>query len=170
MKQRITIEELNALSKEQQINLRNLWIPQPADIAVAIICTDAEEDHYEQQKFVIESVNVVQHPHGYCSVYLSSLLRSENVDRDFKELLSLLENNEEIEEISVEENYDKEDCLPLLNIGQLIEILKRQKYGEEYFNISLSPESSSISRNSYSADYEEPELCDVLWETVKQLL
>lgn len=170
MKQRITVEEVDILNNEQKINLRNLWIPQPTDVAFATVCTDVENEQYEYKKFVIGSVNVVQHPHGYCSVYLNSLLRPESVDKDFKELLDMLERNEEIEEISLEEVFDKEECLPLLDIGQLIEILKRQKYGEEYFYISISPEIAEIGRGTYTADFEESELCDGLWQAVKELL
>lgn len=170
MKQRITIEDLNSLNTEQKSNLNNLWHAQPGDLAVVNVCTNAAEDMYEQKQFVVANVNVFQHPNGYCSVYLSSLLQSENVDNDFQELLRLLETKEEIEEISLEESFDKEECLPLLTVGQMIEILMQQKYGDGYFNISVSPDTFSLGRGSYKPDYEEAELCDVLWECLKTFL
>lgn len=76
------------------------------------------------------------------------------------------------------ESYSKHECLPLLTIGQMIDILSRKNFGECNFNLSVEANedyifemgnNNFISESSYNAD-ENRELCDVLWEAVKTLL
>jgi len=73
-------------------------------------------------------------------------------------------------------SFIKDECLPLLTIGQMIEILSRTtpSLGQFY----LFAESGDIfceigdkaHSNEYGFDLENNELCDVLWELVKNTL
>ena len=72
--------------------------------------------------------------------------------------------------------FNKKDCLPLLNIGQLIELLHRSGFDNCDFNLAAGNGeigcelgNENINWDSFR-DYEPKELCDVLWELVKSLL
>lgn len=89
---------------------------------------------------------------------------------------------DEFSEEDLEENYQrpivlaKEDCLPLLNIGDMIEILMRYNYGKHDFYLTASTYEIGCelgkSNTSWDngRDWQEAELCDVLWESVKAIL
>ena len=65
-----------------------------------------------------------------------------------------------------EVRHDKSDCLPLLNIGQMIELL------EPYFESEYGTEPARYFKGIILDwdDFEIPELCDALWEAVKATL
>lgn len=86
------------------------------------------------------------------------------------------------QEEDLEDNYQlpavliKTDCTPLLTIGNMIEILQKNHFGNSDFFFSVSTNSigcelgkENSSWGSYT-DWEPAELCDVLWESVKELL
>lgn len=97
------------------------------------------------------------------------------------------EDNEEIQEEDfqeedLEDNYQlpvthiKSECTPLLTIGSMIEILQKSNYGKFDFFLTASTyeigcelgrDDSSWGNNK---DWEPAELCDVLWESIKELL
>jgi hypothetical protein len=65
-----------------------------------------------------------------------------------------------------EEHYlVKENCLPLLNIGQMIDILREHKGVP---NISFTPEEAICY--VCGTEFSGEELCDALWEAVKTIL
>jgi hypothetical protein len=68
--------------------------------------------------------------------------------------------------------YNKEDCLPLLSIGQMMEMLRKNNYGELYFyaTIGIGEEDSGVGRDGNERDYQSQELCDALWECLKKML
>ncbi|MCX7710826.1 MAG: hypothetical protein N2484_13385 [Clostridia bacterium] len=73
--------------------------------------------------------------------------------------------------------FNKEDCLPLLTIGQMIEILEKKGfgYGDFYLAAGIHDVGCEIGKTTfdvrnYGSDYEKKELCDVLWEYVKTVL
>ncbi len=92
------------------------------------------------------------------------------------------EQEEEFQEEDLEDNYQlpssilKEDCTPLLTMGDMIEILQQNNYG--HFDFFLSASTYTIgcemgrgeSAWGIPPDWEPAELCDVLWESVKELL
>jgi|GEM_PF-219026 len=92
------------------------------------------------------------------------------------------ESYDEFSEEDLESNYErpttfnKEDCVPLLNIGQMIEILQRNNFGKYDFYLSASTYEVGCELGKNTAnwdkfqDYRQAELCDVLWESVKALL
>lgn len=92
------------------------------------------------------------------------------------------EPEESFEEEDLEDNYQlpsvfiKSDCTPLLTIGNLIEILKDNDYGKFDFFLSASTYDIGCELGKGDASWgnntgwEPAELCDVLWESVKELL
>lgn len=76
------------------------------------------------------------------------------------------------------ESYSKQDCVPLLDIGQMIDILERRKFGQGGFYLcatiddyTLEMGKDDFSSNSvFDENSTNCELCDILWESVKALL
>lgn len=72
--------------------------------------------------------------------------------------------------------FNKEDCVPLLNIGQMIEILQRYNFGKyDFYLVANTYEIGCELGKTNTAwnnrqDWEPGELCDVLWESVKAIL
>jgi hypothetical protein len=103
-----------------------------------------------------------------------------NIDQDMELPCELPEENDD-EELTFEysepdQYFSKEDCLPVLNIGQMIEMLSRVKYGQDGFSIFLPParkivgDSGSKVVNSTEMEFEEEELCDALWNALVEFL
>lgn len=178
IKKHITTEDLTSLSESQKANLRDLWLPEVNTLAVASLCRDVINDEYDNIVFVIGEV-YVQEGRGALILRRMSLpcdsLSEENNNPDENEPL---ENEDEVtfEYSQPEEYFSKEDCLPLLNIGEIIDFISRVRYGQEGFNISIPPVRrlvgdkgcSVINRNEI--EYEEEELCDALWNALVECL
>ncbi|MFZ5988271.1 MAG: hypothetical protein ACOYWZ_14255 [Bacillota bacterium] len=73
--------------------------------------------------------------------------------------------------------FTKEDCVPLLSIGQMLEILS--KSGSKSFDLYLLADSGEVgceigsksyNLEGFGSDFESKDLCDVLWDCVKKLL
>ncbi len=204
MKLMITQKQLDELSSEQKQNLCDLWIPNVYDTAVATVCVDAAEEKYGQITFVVGGIDILKN----CNLLLYDLKylpeqkiriiqdnNSENADSD-----NIDENNEETPEINlndeddIEEDFSfdedfsfefqrpesflKQECLPLLNIGQMLDILSRKNFGQCIFSLSVAIEedyieigkSNFIDESTSNEDNGNVELCDVLWKAVKALL
>lgn len=185
MKQHISENQLKGLTYEQQEKLRYLWIPKENDLAVAYICQDAESEDLDVIPFTIGKVEseVYKAGRSYNSrtKHFSMLLRSLRlIDNDFYEEVDKPDDDIgelELEYKSPEDYFSFEYCLPLLNIGQMIEILSKHYFsGFDFFiNYKTSENNYGIGKrmSTYGEqyiDYESPELCDALWEAVKSLL
>ncbi len=75
------------------------------------------------------------------------------------------------------ESFSKQECLPLLNIGQMLDILSRKNFGQCNFSLSVAIDEDyiEIAKDNFVQDdaienSENIELCDVLWKAVKALL
>lgn len=76
------------------------------------------------------------------------------------------------------ESYTKHECLPLLNIGQMIDILAKKNYGKCNFSLSVETDEeyiemgkdNFISESNFKTNDENVELCDILWNAVKTVL
>ena len=204
MKQYITREDLDTLTIDQMEKLRYLWIPKVYDLVSTKYCIDAENDLYENIEFVVGKVEVeddevytFRHVRSHCLVNLldicslSSFSDIGEDDNDEEED----ESEEEKEEISPEEDYESdtdesldeaakpirpfifalEECLPMLTIGDMMEILVRSQKEEDNFSIKFDKNEYIISRETTSFDevkdnIEGTELCDVLWQAILELL
>lgn len=178
MKQYITPEQLLALSNTQRVNLLDMWLPQVNTLAMARICKDVINDEYENIVFVIGEVLVTE---GSTDLVLRRYrLLDEIIPEDDQELIDNEEETEpediEPEYIEPEQYFNKEDCLPLLSIGQLIELLGYIRYGQDGFNISIPPAKRVLGDRDYCVtnrnelEYEEEELCDALWNALVECL
>jgi len=92
------------------------------------------------------------------------------------------EQEPDFQEEDLEDNYQlpatllKGDCTPLLTIGNMLEILQKNNYGKFDFFLSASTYTigcelgkSELSWGNNS-EWEPAELCDVLWESLRELL
>jgi len=64
-------------------------------------------------------------------------------------------------------SFDKEECLPLLDIGQMLAILAHRHYSYR-INLTITPERLACTVDG--VDHGPAELCDALWEAVRVLL
>lgn len=197
MKLRISRQELEDLTLEQKQNLRDLWIPHPYDVAIATVCVDAALEKFEQFIYVIGGVKLLKHndilltdikymPDVKLSMDNSSSDNDETeassdvIDEDIED--ETFEDFSFDEDFSFEfqrpETFSKQDCVPLLDIGQMIDILERRNFGQGDFYLSAAigdnicdmGKSDFSSNYSYDQNSSNCELCDVLWESVKALL
>jgi len=178
IKQHITPEDLTSLSESRKANLRDLWLPEVNTLAVASLCRDVVNNEYDNIVFVIGEVYVQEESGALILRRMSlpgdSLAEEDNISDENEPR----ENKDEFtfEYSQPEEYFSKEDCLPLLNIGGLIDFLSRVRYGQGGFDISIPPVRrlvgdkgcSVINRNEL--EYEEEELCDALWNALVECL
>ncbi len=192
MKKCLSPEDFRELSETQKSALRDLWLPCKYDLAFEIVWRDVENDIHDIAIILVLDAKVhstlrncevilkVYYPNGipeYGGLEASSEeddsngwdISTENGD-DFTEQPEngFMENEmspDEKNERSEEHYINKENCLPLLNIGQMIDILKEHQ-GEP--NISFAPEEAVCYVGGI--EFSGEELCDALWEAVKKLL
>ena len=137
MKQRINAEQLQELSKEQKISLKEWCKPQFGDVLNSIKCGEV------------------------VFIYANGQDRL-NFDSDGYE-------------------WDiKENCLPLLSIGQMIEILQGKSeqittcYNEKGVELMVWTEFPKqiqhISGRLKLSRYKADSYCDALWQAVKEVL
>lgn len=179
MKQHITLEDIAQISDSQLQTLNKFWLPEKYDLAAALVCKDVSCDNYERVEFIIGNIAMY-----HTSVTLFDLKYlgnpSEETDED--------EDAEESEDVNIDDydfnfayeqpvSFNKKDCVPLLNIGQMIDILQRNNFGQGDFYIIASSNDSMCelgknyaNMNNYGNEYEDKELCDVLWESIKAIL
>ncbi|HEY9060178.1 MAG TPA: hypothetical protein VIO64_06705 [Pseudobacteroides sp.] len=202
MKQKITIQDLNSLTPEQKQNLNSLWKPEKFDHAVASICKDIINEVYEDYEFVIGDIKIYS---GYKILLYDILSTSEeeledsgseeasiNSDSDCSSPKGTEDNNFDEDGADEDQGFEssdemgldfyrpisfiKDECLPLLTIGQMIEILRKNSptIGQFYLFADAGDNFCEIGNRSHSNDYgfdlESNELCDVLWELIKSTL
>lgn len=203
MKLRITQKDLDDLTLEQKQNLCDLWIPHVYDVAVANVCVNAAEEEFRQIIYVVGGIKLLKHH----DILLSDLKfmpddpaeiqkeenYSDSIASDRIDGIEALPAENETQEDGSEdfildedfnfefqrpESYSKQDCLPLLDMGQMIDMLERKNFGQGDFSLSVAigdyafdmGKNSLNSDGNYDADNSGYELCDVLWESVKAIL
>ncbi len=176
MKQYLTSEDLKTLSDSQKQTLNAMWLPAKYDRVVASVCRDAENDVYEDFEFVVGEIILNQGT----SITLRRLRLLDDL---------MFDNNEDSfdPECSEDESFDrmmddpgdyflKEDCLPLLGIGQLISFLRSTKAGQDGFSLGIPPASDRFYDQSFTLDdrfgevNKADELTDLLFDMVKTML
>lgn len=130
MKRRITIQDLQQLTPEQQEKLRKLWKPQ-------------EGDYYYDEKGLDTGAWLFN---NYCS----------------------FRNNENpyIEDTEVGGQWYIKDCSPLLDIGQMIELIGCKLLKIDYDYVVNNYYVKTLNNGTVG----KSELCDALWEAVKEVL
>jgi len=171
MKQRIEVKDLNQLTVLQKDNLRNLWSPARYDLVIAYVCADVEKEIYNEVEFTIGRVKIK--PTG--STTLFDLRAIEGYHKLFPA------SPDAEGELPPEDPivFEKTECLPLLSVGQMIEIMQKLNFSRYHFYILAGTGTSgcevgnfnSILKTSILRDgYDKRELCDVLWEMIVSLL
>lgn len=156
MKQRITIEQLQELTVEQQQRLREWWEPE-------------EGDWYTDDN---EELLIVDHMRECCQGdYCYHLHSTKGIS--IPDLSSEQAFNRDIEAIKLGK------ALPLLSIGQMIELLMYEHRRDiAIIDISMSCKSGlTLITHQWDDEGYNPicigesyELCDALWQAVKQVL
>lgn len=199
MKLRITQKDLKELSLEQKQNLCDLWIPHVYDAAIANVCVDVAEERFAQITFIIGGIKLLKHHDmllydmKFMPDNMTLIKEEENYsDNIASDRIDGIDNEEELEDEEIDFSLDddfnvefqrpdsflKDECLPLLDIGQMIDILERKNYGEGdfYLSASMGDYAIEMGKNGLNTNiYNDPnskaaELCDILWESVKAVL
>ena len=163
MKQRITVDDLKKLTNAQKKNLRDLWIPARHSLAVASVCTNAETDEYAEIEFCIGGVKV--RPDGRVTI------------KDLHSAEGFIRLQPEENELGFDEpaSFNKNECLPLLTIGEMMEIMDRRNFSGFHFYLlagtgitgcEVGNFRSELKEKILSSGYQEEELCDVLWSMI----
>ena len=195
MKRNITKEDIDSLTESQKASLRDLWLPEKYDLAIAYVCLNAETDEYDEIEFVVGDVILqgnhitlvdIRHPEtenndGSNESPFGNIM-DDNFDFD-EDSDDQLDFDEEFDDEDFEFAYErpttfsKKDCLPLLSITQMIEIFERGNYRDANFYIYAASDektceigNNNISLENYGNTAESAELCDMLWEKLKSLL
>ncbi|TYQ15593.1 UNVERIFIED_CONTAM: hypothetical protein Cloal_2064 [Acetivibrio alkalicellulosi] len=188
MKNHIAKEDVSKLNESQKLRLNELWLPQKYDVAVAYICKDAEEEEYDEIEFVIGDIRVLNNRlRVYDLRYLPDTAdKCCEGDDELDEEIEVNDDEELFEDVMEEEfdfsyqrpvDFSKIDCVPLLSIGQMIEILaKNSSKSVDFYMLVDSGEigfeagSNNYNLSGFGSDFDSPQLCDVLWECIKKIL
>lgn len=165
MKQHITVEQLNELSNSGKKTLREWWKPKEGDwyFIPKGIQYGSGYGMWEETRWEEETIHCL----GYGEVgegggggdrkYMS--------DIKFESILYGEYGDDNYFEIPVKNVY------PLLSIGQMIEFLDEHTEGN--YQIQRNGERDGWRLNSDDISFNEKgskELCDSLWEAVKEVL
>jgi len=204
LKKHITKDDVSQLTQEQKQHLRQLWLPEKYDLSLAYVCKNAETEELDEIEFVVGKITLINtrvilsdlrsiNDNESDESEPESSLSDSNVknfqEDNFGEDETTLEAYDDSFEENDEEDYDfeslyqrpttfvKEDCLPLLSIGQMIEILTRSNYKSiDFYLLADSGEigcelgNKAFNLSGYESDFDSKEFCDVLWDCVKKVL
>jgi|BioPla2DNA2_1021312.scaffolds.fasta_scaffold06182_1 hypothetical protein len=175
MKLNLAIKDLESLTFSQKQTLNSLWLPAVYDRAIASVCKDVENDVYENLEFVVGEVILSEKG----SITLKRLRMPEDLVVD--EEVSADEQDSS-EEVFYDYTFDpgdyflKDNCLPLFNIGQLINCLRKTKAGQDGFSLDIPPISGFEAEQGFciSDRFGEvdkaDELVDLLFNILKEQL
>lgn len=171
MKQRITLNDIEALSKKQQENLRRAWRPDRYDIAVSRICVSAETDEYKWVEFAVG--DIILKNDG------NMILKDLRLTDGYVKIMEGESSEDDFFELQEPTSFLKSESLPLLTVGQMISMLHmldKSKYhfyllaGNEKFACEVGDFNSGLKSSILSKNDIRDELVDVLWTTVKTIL
>lgn len=192
MKQRVTLQNLSELTASQKQRLNEIWMPAKYDAAVAYVCRDVTSDQLEEIEFVIGRVDIFNNTRlllhdirALCEEDNCSDDPEDQQDMEFNSTgdMETFEDGTESEEGFADDygeilpvSYLKGDCLPLLTVGQMIELLEKLNFGKHdfYINVCTFEIGCELGKSGMDwksdEDYKPAELCDVLWESLKAAL
>ena len=170
IKRRITVEDIKSLKDSQKENLNKLWRPEKYDIVMATVCTDVENDIWSDIEFTVGQIKMFSS--GKCLLY--DLRYLEN-------LYQLDKSDENAEDVPFDAyiSFNMNDCLPLLDMGQMIEILNfvnLNKYhfymlaGDGKYGCELGNYNSILKSTILSDGYQKAEFIDLMWGIIKSIL
>lgn len=168
MKQRLELSDLHVLTKSQKANLRKVWLPERYQLATAQVCINAETEEYADVEFCIGGVKVT--PNG------RMLFHDLRAVDGFVKLDAMLDEDSGIEEPT---SFSRDDCLPLLTIGEIMEIMDRINFSNFHFYLlagtgvigcEVGNFNSGLKSQILDKGYQREELCDVLWAMLRSQL
>ena len=189
MKKCLSPDDVLELSETGKSALRDLWQPNKCDVALEIVWKDVENDLFDGFVLMVTDVGLRVAYNQQCNVmlkvcYLGKPPQYENLDSEAETEESdeddsyvdtteienpdadLETDPEDKEQTATTEHLlNKESCLPLFSIGQMIEIVKKHK-SELSISFTLEEAICYIDGQEFCGE----ELCDALWEAVKTLL
>jgi len=102
---------------------------------------------------------------------------TDDSSENFSDESSEHEADTTIDQLIRPSSFNKENCLPVLNIGQMIDLLQRLNFGNCEFFLTAEIEDffceigkNNTTWNGFGTSSGQCELCDVLWEAIKALL
>ena len=171
MKHRLSISDVEVLTPTQQDILRGFWTPQRYDIAVSRFCVNAENDEYKWLEFAVG--DIVVHKNG------TLLLKDLRLTDGYVKIMDGESDTDEHQELQEPTAFNKADCLPLLSIGQMINMLHmldKSKYhfyllaGNDKYACEIGEFDSKLKPKLLSKSEKGDEIVDVLWTTLKIIL
>lgn len=188
MKKTINVEKLNALTEGQKNKLRMFWQPEKFDVITVPVCIDVDNDVYNYDIYVIKNIlvntinqdkkyRVSRYPvssYDYHEVLFDVVpLQQTKIPYEIEELFDedLLEESAECENGPEKDVIfiNKKDCLPVLGVSKMMDILYQEKCKAEMF-AQLNKDKEWCRLGIDGFDYDSDCLCDSLWEALKSLL
>lgn len=187
MKKYVRFEELGKLKKAQKETLRKLWKPVKYELIFVPFLKDIDKEIYDNIIYVIQDIIVCNKKNGtkYCDIssYRGDISACSEIIfkalplEDLKFLLEVRDNicegrissNKKLDiDCSVPVYYiNKNNCLPLLDVSIMIEILY-EKCCKKDFLLELNKEEKICVIDGIT-QYSDS-LCDSLWGVLKSLL
>lgn len=184
------VKDLAELTESQKQQLRSLWLPEKYDVAAAYICKDAETDEYDVIEFVVGEVlfyekngdkryaaSRVPKVYDYHTITLRSLQLVSELMVEEVEVPADAEEEFNFEYVAPTDYFAMEYCLPLLSIGQMMEILQNHGGSMPDLEIQVSPINNTsyftmdtIDSNVREEDLQPHDPCASLWACIKSLL
>jgi len=174
MKQRIAVSDIESLTPAQQENLRGIWMPERYDIVAARFCINAETDDYKWIEFAVGDIEVLRGG----ELLLQDMRLTDGYVK-INEGETDLGGEDEAHVLQEPTAFRKSESLPLLSIGQMINLLhlldKRLYHfyllaGNDAFSCEIGDFNSELKPALLEKPDKNTELVDVLWTTVKTIL
>ena len=171
MKQRLSIDDVTALTVEQQNNLRKAWIPERYDIAVSRVFVNVQTDEYKWLEFAIGDIVVSKNN--------DTVLKDLRLTDGYMKILEGESLDDDHFELQEPTSFPKSESLPLLSVGQLItmlHMLDKNKYhfyllsGNDKYACEIGDFNSSLKAQLLNKPVKHDEIVDVLWTTLKTIL
>ena len=167
----VTLEEFEKI----EFVVGNVDISNHGNITLSAI-RDVEEDDEAHEEPVLKN-STKSSPYPSFNTMNEILFEDAPEKSESKEMqqADLDENMEDFNDsFDFPSYFNRDDCVPLLTIGQMFDILSRKGYknGDFYLSANIDEKSCTLGNDPEFLNEDEgnSELCDVLWEFIKTLI
>lgn len=180
--------KVKCIDRRAKNKLRMFWQSEKFDVITVPVCIDADNDVYNYDIYVIKNIlvkpinqdkkyRVSRYPvssYNYHEVLFDVVpLQQIKIPYEIEELFDedLLEESAECENGPEKDVIfiNKKDCLPVLDVSKMMDILYQEKCKAEMF-AQLNKDKEWCRLGIDGFDYDSDCLCDSLWEALKSLL
>ncbi|HOJ77777.1 MAG TPA: hypothetical protein PLZ08_05835, partial [Bacillota bacterium] len=142
MRKYVPVEAIINLSETQKGALRDLWQPEQYDRIIIPICQDVERDLYSYEIYVIKDIvinainqdkrfntfRVPVHGYDYYQMFFEvAPVTDPAISEEFAQLdddtIEDYDNDNTDDDVDSEIFFNKEECLPFLDISQLMAMI-----------------------------------------------